>query len=94
MSPSSFLFLLNHISFTPTTAKPIPLTTTTTTTAMTTAIYKNDATMTTATTTMTTTAIYKNDATSLLKSNNSASSPSLAVTIQPRRVIRCILLVV
>ena len=65
-------------------------TTTTTTTTMTTAIYKNDAAMTT---TMTT-AIYKNDATTLLKSNNSASSPSLAVTIQPRRVIRCFLLVV
>ena len=60
-------------------------------TTTTTAIYKNDATSTA--TTMTTTAIYKNDATSLLKSNNSASSPSLAVTIQPRRVIRCFLLV-
>ena len=67
----------------------LPATTTTTTTA----IYKNDATTTT-TTTMTTTAIYKNDATTLLKSNNSGSSPSLAVTIQPRHVIRCFLLVV
>ena len=69
--------------------------TTTNITMTTAAIYKNDAatTMTTMTT-VTTTAIYKNDATTLLKSNNSGSSPSLAVTIQPRRVIRCFLLVV
>ena len=62
------------------------------TTTMITAVYKNDTTSTMTATTMIT-AIYKNDATTLLKSNNSASSPSLAVTIQPRGVIRWFLLV-